>query len=75
MKKKRKIFYIILFIFIILWLIQYNEIEIKTKERNKSKYKIINMNKDIKKMGDMKNKIEEKEIWKDIKKRINKTFS
>ena len=75
MKKKRKIFYIILFIFIILWLIQYNEIEIKTKENNKSKYKIINMNKDIKKMGDMKNKIEEKEIWKDIKKRINKTFS
>ena len=66
MKKKRKIFYIILFIFIILWLIQYNEIEIKTKENNKSKYKIINMNKDIKKKGDMKNKLEEKEIWKDI---------
>lgn len=75
MKKKRKIFYIILFIFIILWLIQCNEIETKTKENNKSKYKIINMNKDIKKMGNMKNKLEEKEIWKDMKKRINKAFS
>lgn len=75
MKRKRKVFYIILFIFIILWLIQSNEIETKTKKNNKLKYKIINTNKDIKKIGNIENKIEEKEIWKDMKKRLNKAFS
>ena len=75
MKNKRKVFYVILFIFIILWLIQCNEIEIKTKENNKLKYKIININMDIKKMDNMEGKIEEKEIWKDMKKRISKAFS
>ena len=75
MKKSNKNLYILLFVFAILWLIQCSEIEKKAKENNKLKYKITNMSEKIKKIDDIEIKKEEKDIWKNTKKKLNKALS
>ena len=75
MKKSNKNLYILLLVFIILWPIQYIEIEKKTKENNKLECEITNMNEKIKKIDNIKSKNEERKIWKRTKKKLEKALS